>query len=287
MNEMTLRKEDFAPAVNTQTHMMQTRQAQEVQGAIFMAKQFPRDEWAATERIKRACQRQTLAEQAVYSFPRGGQTVTGPSIRLAEALAQSWGNIDYGIIELERKGDSSEMMAYAWDLETNTRVTKMFKTKHWRDTKNGGYALKDERDIYETTANMGMRRVRACILGVIPGDIVEMAVTECKSTLISQDKEPIQETLKKLEAGFKKDFKVTRSQLEAFAEMNLADFGKEEVFSLRTVYKTLKDGQASVEDYFPREQKPVPDPTKPKETKETSSVIEADTIPDDEIPDFL
>lgn len=74
------------------------------------------------------------------------------------------------------------MMAYAWDLETNTRVTKIFGVEHKRDTRNGSYALTDSRDIYEATANFGARRMRACILGVIPGDVVDMAVNECKET---------------------------------------------------------------------------------------------------------
>lgn len=162
--------------------MMVNRQTQEVQGAIFMAKKFPRDEYEAIEKIRRSCQRATLAEQAIYSYPRGGQNVSGPSVRLAEALAQNWGNIDYGIIELEQKDGKSEMMAYAWDLETNTRVTKIFGVEHKRDTRNGSYALTDSRDIYEATANFGARRMRACILGVIPGDVVDMAVNECKET---------------------------------------------------------------------------------------------------------
>lgn len=42
--------------------------------------------------------------------------------------------------------------------------------------------LTDSRDIYEATANFGARRMRACILGVIPGDVVDMAVNECKET---------------------------------------------------------------------------------------------------------
>ena len=117
----------------SQTEMMVNRQTQEVQGAIFMAKKFPRDEYEAIEKIRRSCQRATLAEQAIYSYPRGGQNVSGPSVRLAESLAQNWGNIDYGIIELEQKDGKSEMMAYAWDLETNTRVTKIFGVEHKRD----------------------------------------------------------------------------------------------------------------------------------------------------------
>ena len=183
MDNMIPMGQQMAVPKTSQTEMMISRQAQEVQGAIVMAKKFPRDEYDAMERIKRTCQRATLAEQAIYSYPRGGQTVMGPSIRLAEALAQNWGNIDYGVIELEQKNGSSEMMAYAWDLESNTRVTKIFTVEHKRDTRKGTYQLTDSRDIYEATANFGARRMRACILGVIPGDVVDMAVGECKETV--------------------------------------------------------------------------------------------------------
>ncbi len=99
-------------AINT----VVSRQTQEVQGAIFMAKQFPRDPIAAETRIIEACRNRRVADSAAYSFPRSGQTVTGPSIRLAEVVSQAWGNIDYGIIELSNENGLSEMMAYAFRL---------------------------------------------------------------------------------------------------------------------------------------------------------------------------
>lgn len=244
----------------SQTEMMVSRQTQEVQGAIFMAKKFPRDENEAIEKIRRSCQRATLAEQAIYSYPRGGQNVSGPSVRLAESLAQNWGNIDYGIIELEQKDGKSEMMAYAWDLETNTRVTKIFSVEHKRDTKKGSYVLTDSRDIYEATANFGARRMRACILGVIPGDVVDMAVNECKETQKKSYGElPSQEKINKIEKLFKKDFGVTKEQIEKYAGRNMGDFGADECTDLWGVYTALKNGQAKAEDYFPVE-KEVPDP---------------------------
>ena len=247
------------PQVNSQTQQMVSRQTQEVQGAIFMAKQFPRDEYAAIQKIERMCERMNLAEQATYSYPRGGTQVTGPSIRLAEAIAQAWGNIDCGVIELESKNGASEMMAYAWDLETNTRVTKMFKVKHVRDTKKGQQTLSDSRDIYEATANFGARRLRACVLAVIPGDVVERAVEACKDTVINKDKTPVDQQIKNLEKAFK-EFKVTREQLEEYAGFNLSKFGKEEIFQLRGVYKAIKDGNATKEDYFGKVKLSAPDP---------------------------
>ena len=64
-----------------------TQALAEVQAAMVVAKRFPRDETAAYSAIMTACKRPSLAEQAMYSYPRGGQKVTGPSIRLAETMA--------------------------------------------------------------------------------------------------------------------------------------------------------------------------------------------------------
>ena len=161
---------------NTTTEMVVSRQAQEVQAAMVIAKKFPRDEVDSYNRIMRSCQRASLAEQSMYEYPRGGTKVTGPSIRLAEAMAQNWGNLDFGIIELEQKNGESQVMAYAWDLETNTRQTKIFSVPHVRGTKKGNVPLTDPRDIYEMVANQGARRLRACILGIIPGDVIDAAI---------------------------------------------------------------------------------------------------------------
>ncbi|BBP90994.1 hypothetical protein BsIDN1_46120 [Bacillus safensis] len=43
-------------------------------------------------------------------------------------------------------------MAYAWDLETNTRQTKIFTVKHERKAKGAITKLNDPRDIYELVA---------------------------------------------------------------------------------------------------------------------------------------
>ena len=69
--------------------MATTRQAQEVQAAMVVAKHFPRDQRAAYARITDACARPTLAEEATYEFSRGGSKISGPSIRLAECIAQN------------------------------------------------------------------------------------------------------------------------------------------------------------------------------------------------------
>lgn len=232
------------------SEMMVTRQAQEVQAAMVIAKKFPRDEVEAYNRILRACQRKTLAEQACYEYPRGGQKVTGPSIRLAEALAQNWGNLDYGIIELEQKKGESQVMAYAWDLETNTRQTKIFQVPHIRSTKKGSYELTDPRDIYELVANQGARRLRACILGVIPGDVIDSAVDQCMLTMKSNNPEPLIDRVRKMIKVYEDEFSVTKDMIEKFLGCSSEAFSETDFVRLRNVYKSLRDGMAKREDYF-------------------------------------
>ena len=165
MNDVIIQKDSAVANRTSQTEMMVSRQAQEVQAAMVIAKRFPRDEVEAFNRVMQSCKRKSLAESAMYEYPRGGTKVTGPSIRLAEAIAQNWGNIDFGITELEQKNGESQVMAYAWDLETNSRQVKIFSVPHIRSTKKGNVPLTDPRDIYEMVANQGARRLRSCILG--------------------------------------------------------------------------------------------------------------------------
>lgn len=217
---------------------------------MVIAKKFPRDEVESFNRILRVCQRKRLAEGAMYEYPRGGTKVTGPSIRLAEAMAQNWGNIDFGILELEQKSGESQVMAYAWDLETNTRQTKVFSVPHMRGTKRGNVPLTDPRDIYEMVANQGARRLRACILGVIPGDVVDAAVEECQKTLVSGNTEPLIDRVRKGIKLFEDKFSVTKQMIEKYIGCKTEAFSENDMLRLNNVYRSLRDGMAKREDYF-------------------------------------
>lgn len=235
---------------STMNEMVTSRQAQEVQAAMVIAKKFPRDESLAWGRIMTACQRKGLAEQAMYEYPRGGTKVTGPSIRLAEAMARAWGNIDFGIFELEQKNGESQVMAYAWDLETNTRQTKVFSVPHIRSTRGGNIPLTDPRDIYEMVANQGARRLRACILGIIPGDVVEDAIDTCYKTLAGNNKEPLIDRVRKGAKIFEEKFSVTIPMLEKYIGCKLEAFSENDLIRLNNVFRSLNDGMAKREDYF-------------------------------------
>lgn len=224
------------------------RASKEVEAMVIMAKRFPRDETAAMKRVEVACKRPMLARSALYQYPRGGQTVTGPSIRLAEVLAQNWGNIDFGWLELSRENGMSQCLSYAWDIETNLRRTIAFSVPHSRDTKNGRVALTDDRDIYEMCANMAARRMRACILNIIPGDIVEGAVERCADTVRESDKADLPRISAAIVKDFAENFSVTQKSLEKLVGP-MAAWTSNDVFQLRKILTSCREG-AEVSDYF-------------------------------------
>lgn len=256
------------------------REVAEVQAAMLIAKRFPRNQAKATDRILIACQRPTLAEGALYSYARGGTDITGPSIRLAEAIAQQWGNLQFGIRELDQRIGESTVEAYAWDLESNTKQVKTFQVKHRRHTKKGGYNLEDPRDIYEMVANQGARRLRACILGIIPGDIVEAAVDQCEATLKAKadvSADAVQKMVKVFEG-----YGVTREMIEVRIQRKIESITAAQIISLRKVYNSLKDGMSKPGDWFDLTvEVPISEKKKPGRPSKTTSpdpVNEAITI---------
>lgn len=230
----------------------QQRAIAEVQAAMMIARMNPRDPIAAMDRILNACARPTLADAAVYTYARGGSDVSGPSIRLAEAMAQSWGNMQFGIRELDQRNGESTVQAFAWDVETNTRREVTFQVPHIRYTRSGSKKLDDPRDIYEMVANQGARRLRSCILAVIPGDVTEAAVSQCEVTMKTKaDTSP--EAMQKMVAAFE-PFGVTREQIEKRIQRRLDAIQPAQVVSLKKIYASLRDGMSTAAEWFETEQ---------------------------------
>jgi len=254
----------------------QARVIAEVQGQIVMARKFPRNTAAAYARLIDACARPLVAKGALYSYPRGkddsgkANIVKGPSIRLAEEAARAYGNIDTGwrIVSENKTEGWSDVEAYAWDLETNNKVRINFRVTHWRHTKTTRYKLTDERDIYELCANNASRRLRACILKVIPSDFIEGAVEQVAKTIARGDgQDPLSVTVNKLVAAFKQ-FGVNAEMIEARLGHKVDLTTPDELVDLRAIYTTLKDSEKKPHDFF----------AVPKDEEEGNGPSKADAI---------
>ena len=236
------------PATNALSVESQ-RAIAETQAAMFVAKQFPRSFDDVMRRLEVTCSRKSVAEIASYSYPRGNEEITGPSIYLLKTIAQEWGNLTFGVRELSRHFQSSTVEAFAWDMERNVRETRIFEVKHWRDTRAGGYALKDERDIYELIANNGARRLRGCLEGVIPEDVKAFAIALTDRALISA-KVDTPENRDKILADYA-TLGVSRARIEARMGKSFDALSAQQLLKLVRGVTAIMEGVTTANDAFP------------------------------------
>ena len=237
-------------AINQGTVAVEASRAiTEAQGKLLLAKQFPRSYTTCYANAIEACQRKSFAEKAFFSYPRGGQTVTGVTIRFAEEMARCYTNVDYGIKELSHEEGKSEMQAYCWDLETNTISSQNFTVEHVMETKQGNRKLTSQRDIYERTANDGARRLRSRILAILPPDLVEDCINECKKTLAGKNDIPLIDKVKNMVTGFAK-LGVTKEMLETRLKHTIETVNADELTEYIGIYNGLKQKETTISDWF-------------------------------------
>lgn len=221
----------------------------EAQGKLAIAKRFPRDYTTSYAQAIQSCQRKGLAEKAFYSYPRGKETVNGVTIRFAEELARCYGNLDYGIKELSTSDGKTEMQAYCWDLETNTISTQNFTNQHKREAYGKQLDLTSQRDIYELNANMGARRLRSRILAILPPDLVEDCISECRKTLAGDNTMPMVDKIKNMVVGFQK-LGVSKEQLEIRLGHKVETITPEELTNYVGIYNGIKNKETKIAEWF-------------------------------------
>ncbi|MGQ4733405.1 hypothetical protein ACUN3E_37825 [Streptomyces sp. Ju416(a)] len=242
-----------ADRIGQGTAVEQSRAVAEVQAAIYVARQFPREIGRARNTMQAACQSMALAGKAFYRFPRAGGAVEGSTIHLAKALAQSFGNLQYGVTELRRDDDyrQSEMQAWAWDVENNTRHVLTFIVPHARFAKGKVEALIDLRDIYENNANNGARRLREAIFATLPDWFVEEAEDLCRQTLSKGDGKPLPERIEGAIQVFA-GLGITVDRLEQKLGRKRDQWTGPDIAQLLITHKSIQRREIAIEDEFPQ-----------------------------------
>ena len=241
-----------ADFVSQTTAVEQARAVAEVQAQVLVAQHAPRSMPKAIEEMREACNHVGLAERAFYKFPKGGSSVSGPSVHLARELARCFGNVQYGIQELRRDdvGHYSEMQAWAWDVERNTRSMSTFVVPHKRDKRGGAETLTDLRDIYENNANQGARRLREAIFSILPVWFTEEAKALCTKTIQDGGGKPLATRIADAVARFG-ELGVKVDRLEAKIGAASAEWTARDVAQLSVSYASLRQGTVTAEVEFP------------------------------------
>lgn len=244
------------------TAVEQSRAVAEVQAAVIVAQQAPRDVDQARAVMLRSCAHLTFAERAFYRYSRAGTQIAGASVHLARELARCWGNIQYSVDEMRRDDGygQSEMRAWAWDLETNARSTLTFIVPHARDKSGGPKRLTDMRDIYENNANMGARRLREAIFSILPVWFTEEAQAACHETIKKGEGVPLEERITKAIALFDR-LGVTVDAIASKIGRAPGSWTADDLAQLTVTYRSIERGEVTVEDEFPQRRVTLPMPS--------------------------
>jgi hypothetical protein len=263
------------------TAVEQARAVAEVQAAVVVAQQVPRDLTSAVTAMRESCRQKGLADRAFFRFPRAGSTISGPSVHLARELARCWGNVQYGIREMRRDDTAgiSEMQAWAWDVQTNTRSEQMFVVPHKRDTKEGVKALVDLRDVYENNANLGARRLREAIFAILPTWFTEEAKELCTKTLQDGGGKSLAQQAADVVRGFE-GFGVSVDQLEQKTGRAKGKWTEHDLAQLRVVGASLRQGTVTVDDEFPPERVTAEEIHAASKSKPTPKTAQPALVPD-------
>src|SRR6185437_2074965 len=164
--------------------------------------------------------------------------------------------------------------------ETNVMSSQRFTARHIRDTRSGGKELTDERDIYELTANMGARRLRARILAILPPDLVDAAVQECRKTREGANTSPLIDQVNAMTAAFSK-LGVSAEMIAARLAHPLDETTPDELADLRDIYPSIKDGMTKVGDWFGAKSSETKKPSGDKLSALEGQIADAKPDPDE------
>lgn len=225
----------------------------EIDVAIATAHRFPR---SLTEFRKRALSLATIdedvAESCYFKVRRGknrdgtDKFIEGPSVRLAEIVASTYGNVRVAARVTEINQREVVAQGVAIDLESNYSTSVEV-----RMSIVGKYGRYSD-DMINMTANACCSKARRNALwGTIPFAVVKPIYEEAKRVAVG-DANTLQtrrdKTLELIEkAGISRD--------RVFGALSIGgadDIGIEELETLKGLWTAVKDGEASADEAFPK-----------------------------------
>lgn len=237
-----------------------------IQSAYVMALQRPRNEDQARHHILQACKRPDFAARVEYAKPVGNTKIKGPSIRLAEEILRSWGNILVETTTVYDDKSVRRIQVTCLDLETNSSFGKQIQvTKTVERAKAGpdrevvGERLNSrgekvfivvatEDELATKEAAMISKIVRNEGLRLIPSDIVDEALKTARDTLANRDSQDPEAGKKRILDAFA-GLGIQPKHLEEHLGHALDIISPAELEELRGMFQAIKDGEASWADY--------------------------------------
>lgn len=231
----------------------------EIDTKIATAKAFPR---SLKEFRDKALSMATFSEEVAsscgYAVPRSGKSIEGPSVRLAEIITASYGNIIAGARVISNDGKRITAQGMCHDLETNNSVsveiTKSILQHEWKDGKKTGRMVTMTEDMQTVTGNAACAvAYRNAVFKVVPFALIEDIYEQTKE--VAKGKAETLVARRDKAIAYFKSLNVTEAQLcEALEIKKVEDIDLDKLYTLNGFRSSIKNGEATVKSLF---EKPV------------------------------
>ena len=219
----------------------------EIDIQISTAKAFPRSVKTSMDKaLSIATVNEEVAMSCNYAVSRAGTKIEGPSVRLAEIVCSTFGNIRAGARVVNNDGKKITAQGFCHDLETNNMVT-VEVSRRILDKKGNTYS----EDMQILTGNAAAAiAYRNAVFKVIPAALVEsinvnireVAKGRAETLVVRRDK--VVNWL--VEKG------VSKERIAAALELTrVEDIDLDKLYTLNGIWTAIKNGESTVAEAFP------------------------------------
>lgn len=219
----------------------------EIEAQLDAAHKYPR---SVTRFLRDATTLATLsqetAESCIYSIPRDGKLIAGPSVRLAEICASAYGNLHVGARIVEVEETVIVAQGGAWDCQANLRVT--VETRRKITGKNG---RRYSEDMIVLTGNAAASiALRNAIFRVVPRSYVNQIYEAVCKVAVGDAQTLVDRRAKILDRLQKIGVSIERV-LAKLGKHGVEDIGLDELQVLIGLGTSIKSGEEKLDEVFP------------------------------------
>jgi hypothetical protein len=223
---------------------------------VDVAKRYPRSVAKFKKDLETlATSSREIAGKCFYTLParKGAESakpISGPSIRMAEMMASSWGHLAMRCWHVATDDRSVTVAARVWDMQSNVAHQEEFVAPIVGSARYGSKRYGD--DMIATTIRAAMKKaLRNAILAVVPKAYYEELKSKIMQVAAGNIKDLKGSVVLAVKAWHEK-FGVTEAQiLKCLKRDAVDDVNAEDLIFLRGFWTAVTEGEAKVEEIFP------------------------------------
>lgn len=218
----------------------------EIDIQIATAHQFPRNLAQVLNNIETlATMDEETAASCFYTLRRQGKVIEGASVRMAEIVASSWGNLRVQSRIIGNDGKMITAQGVCHDLQSNLAVSAEVKR---RITDKYGKTYSEDMQVITGNAAMAIA-MRNAVFKVVPAALIKKAIDKAK--MVSIGKSMTLETSRANMLNYFAKIGVDEKKILDYLSIEKVDeIDIDMVVELRGLANAIKEGTTSIQEAF-------------------------------------